>query len=544
MPRILLLVLLLGLAAYRLTLVDRGHFFWRDEYRYLSAGAMLDHFEAGRYQEAFSQPFQCLGRPAFVLFSVLPTLLQRQLASIAGIDPNGLKAYGISCGFQILVSLGVTICVYLLARTWTDNSWHGFLAAFIFSLLCFSNLWIRHLMPYYTSLVFFLSGLVVICRQVDNSRFPRGYAWLAGMLTLLGFAVYPAYYLFVALNGIVLATVARDKLRCVAEYIVGACCVVGALEAIARLGNVSYLSEIAATLFEHADQKDQGYGPEGYVFAWRYLYDVEGPAGMIVLGLFVIGAALALLRLSVEWPRSLKATMAATMGCYLLHASASVLLNKTIFFGRFFGMYLPIMVCVAVFVVKRLNTGLWQRLTTGTLVAASLCSFAMFAIPYSQLTYPAEFLAQTVNDENSLGGFTPNVIWAGSSAWVREEKDFTQTFCLVLDTHPEGAESPTIPVASHQAAYESDCPWIGVNLSWVFRYRDRWCRFAAPPKYELVAEAAHPTSFPAITYEAYKPWERRRLGEQVEIMRIYRRRPDAEYKPVLAHDCETVRNLP
>jgi hypothetical protein len=94
---------------------------------------------------------------------------------------------------------------------------------------------------------------------------------------------------------------------------------------------------------------------------------------------------------------------------------------------------------------------------------------------------------------------------------------------MVMDARPEGSESSLIPLATHEEAATGDPRWIGVNLKWGFYHRREDHRFAPPRGYALIAEALSPTAFPATGYEAYKPWERKRLVQRAYTMRIYER---------------------
>jgi len=163
-PGVWLAALIILLSCYRFTLIGKGHFYWSDERCYLPAGKLVDAAIGGDYRAASEHLFKAPGkvapaRPGFVIVSVLPVLGQRLVGTLAEIDPRTPQYYDVACAFNVLVTLGVTCCLFALGRLWTGSSWFALLIAVVYSLLCGANVWIRHLVPYQTSLLFYLLAL-------------------------------------------------------------------------------------------------------------------------------------------------------------------------------------------------------------------------------------------------------------------------------------------------------------------------------------------------------------------------------------------------
>jgi len=163
-PRTWLVVLLALLAVYRFSLIDRGHFAWGDENRYLSAGRLVDALSAGDYRGAVGHLFGAgpgapAARPAFIFISVPADLFQRAVGTLRGIGPESPAYYDAASALTVIVTLGVTWVVYVIGCVWTKCRWYGLLAAVIYSLLCNANVWIRHLVPYNVSMLFGLWAL-------------------------------------------------------------------------------------------------------------------------------------------------------------------------------------------------------------------------------------------------------------------------------------------------------------------------------------------------------------------------------------------------
>ena len=509
-PRNWLVVLLIALAGYRFSLIGSGHCFFADEWAYDCAAPLIDHLSVGEYFFGVIQLYTPSARPGFVLISVIPTVLQRAAGALAGIDPGSLRYYDAAAAFNVLVSLGVSGCIFTLGRIWTRSSWHALFITVVYSLLCNTNVWIRHLVPYNESLLLLLSALCIASSEPPSRRQAFYRALAAGFLSALAFACYPAYYLGVLINLAVLLAVFRPRLMAGTAYGAAAASVVAAFELAAWSVGTSYF---AGMLDQQARQSrwasapwNQGSVEEGYVFVWRYLKEVEGPVGVFIFVLFAACVVFVLVRRGRRLPWAARAGTVAAVACYLLHATRAEVFQSTIFFGRYFGLYLPFLVCGAVLSLQHIPFPRVRRLTTGAVILVSVWSFADFARRYAQVTYPADLLEATM---------------AGSSIDVpipRHIEGLGPEFAMVVDGLPEGLGTS---VASHEAARVSGARFIAVNLKCMYYSPERYEPFAAPQGYALVVSAVHPTAFVATAFESCPPQVRKRLRERRHTMRIY-----------------------
>ncbi len=522
-PRTWLVIVLLAIGCYRFSLIDRGHFFWGDERRYLSAVAVVDEWSTGHFYAGVRHFYECYARPAFVLASTLPVMAQRVIGGRAGIDTDTLRSYDIAAGYNVLLSLGVALCLFRLARTWLRCPWYALLVVVVYSLLTCANVWIRHLMPYNQSLLLFLLALAVLStpgqRDPDGSR----RSVIAGALCALGYLSYPTFYLFVVINVAVLLFTARRRFWDMVLFTGGSMAVVGLFELLALGGGTSYIQDLLDSLAEHAGQKGQGHYPEGFVFIWRYLRDVEGPAGIALFLLFIGFVALVLFRRRAGLTQACRVGMVAAIGCYLLHAAAGVFWHKTIFFGRIVGMYVPFLVCGAAALLMHIRPRYVRRAAVCGLLLASVWSFGSFARSYAQVTYPADLLFDTMAKIGRDTQFPPNVLWGYAGQGRDSIEELDQEFVMVADARPEGTENRLLFLQTHEGAEASGARLIGVNLKWVFYFPERDHRFTPPPSYQLIAQAVSPLALPATGYEAHKPWVRKHLWQRRYTMRIYER---------------------
>ncbi|MFQ5493958.1 MAG: hypothetical protein ACE5EX_01120 [Phycisphaerae bacterium] len=316
-----------------------------------------------------------------------------------------------------------------------------------------------------------------------------------------------------------LAVLSRHRAVSLAAFGAASLSVPVLLEAVARCGGTSYLGNMAV----RSGTITQGLFAEGYVFAWRYLRDVEGAIGIALFVLFVICLIVVLPRRGARIVPVARVTLAAAVGCYLLHATMGVVFHRMVFYGRLLGMYVPFLVGGAVLALAQLPRAGWRRAGVAGLVVVSLCSFAGFAADYRRVVYPADFLQETMRASGRRITYPPNVLWGlvsrGDSATVEA---FDPEVMMVTDAQPD-AQRVFVRLASHQAAARTRPRFIAVNFKYLNYIRQRPNRFKPPAGYVLAAEAVHPEAFRALGYEGRKPWERRRLRSGSWRMRLYRR---------------------
>ncbi len=523
-PLVWFTFLLLCLACYRFSLIDRGHFYWSDERCYLPAAKLVDAVMGGDYRVATEHLFEARrnvppARPGFVLVSVLPVLGQRLVGTLAGIDPQTPRYYDVACAFNVLVTLGVTCCLFALGRLWTGSAWFALLIAVVYSLLCGANVWIRHLVPYQTSLLFYLLALWLLSSKQESGKQGIARVVIAGLLTALGYSCYPGHYAFVVINAAVALTPSQRRTLSVVVFGLCLATVIGVFELLARLGGSSYIQDLKSL----SESVTMGYPKEGYTFVWHYLRDVEGAVGVILFALFWGFVAFVLWRRRVKVPLVARAAICAAIGCYLFHASMGVFLGKMVFYGRVLMVYLPFMVGGAVLALIHIRFRTLRRVCVCSLLIASVYSFVGFASEYSRIVYPAEFLQNTMTGLGRELTYPANVLWGlvdGNQDDTVES--FDPMLTTVADSRPDGCDQYVL-LASHPAARESDTRFICVNLKYMWYIRQRYDRFAPPAGYTLVAEALHPEVLPATGYEGRKPWERKRIRQRRYTMRIYER---------------------
>ncbi len=510
-PQVGLVVLIVVLACYRFSLIGSGHFYYNDEWAYDCATPLIDHLAAGEYFYGMIELFKPLSRPGFVVVSVLPTLLQRAVGASVGIGRDTLQYYDAVSAFNVLVTLAVTWCVYALGRIWLRSSGYALLLAVVHALLCNSNVWIRHMVPYYDALLPGLVALWIVSCESRSRKEAVCRALAGGLLSAWTYATYMGFSPLVVINAVVLLAVARHRLATAAAYAGASVAVIGGFELLARSVGDSYVHQIA----HHQERMatwtaapwNQGASEEGFVFVVRYLRDVEGLIGVTLLALFAGFAVLFLWRRQADIPRAARAGIIAAIGCYLLYATLAVVFHRAVFYGRFLTLYLPFLVGGAILTLKHIPAPTLRRVGVGGLALVSAASFVSFARRYAAVDYPADFLARTMT-QHGIDAPRPQAI-AG----------LTPEFAMVADGLPGGFPGHLAP---HDLARTSTVRFIAVN----FKHMDgpeQYTPFVPPDGYRLIAERPHPTAYPWPGYETLSPRMRQRYVERQYTMRIYER---------------------
>ncbi|MFC1510370.1 hypothetical protein ACFL49_01800 [Candidatus Omnitrophota bacterium] len=484
------------LAIYRFSLIFAGHLFWLDELHYLNTFTVLKNLAAGDMVEAVKSVFNAHGRPVYIIFSLLPAYMQLlcdQVGMISVGNPDFFldlfvtgKApsffdplyFVIPSAFNVLVTLGTTIVFYRLLLLLTRDRWVSLCGVVVYSLLANTNLYIRHLLPYDLSLLFFLTVLYLVLR--DENEFGRHWlrVVLCGVLTAIAFLTYPGNYLFVVFLsvGVLLAS----KRKCVTPliYLSTAAGTLLSLEGVSRLAGVSFFKNS----MKLAGNVLQGSFEEGYVFIFKYLTHVEWVMGYALLGLFAVYCV---------WifPRQKGAFrwifLTALCG-YVFHATMGVVFHKLTIYGRLLHMYIPFMVLAAMLVLSAFKNRQIKLILCVVVMCLSVASFARHALVYQKISYPLDLKFWFISRYPDLKPLRVNEFF---------------------DTSPI-LKAKKLPV-------------VFVNAGKLDEVPSKFYPFTIPPNVRLLRKRLHPMCYPAYQYEGYKVHDRKHLAKQDIYMKIY-----------------------
>ncbi|MBF0216044.1 MAG: hypothetical protein HQL30_03505 [Candidatus Omnitrophica bacterium] len=380
-------VLLLVVFLLRLSLINKGQFFFPDEFRYnmvyKAYGALVD----GHFRDAFYNMFHSQGRPGFIAACIPIAAVQQLLVKLRLITPYGYHFPCVVSFFNVAVSVGALYLFYRIIFVLSGERRISFLGAGVYALLCNSNIYLRHIFPYDMAISIFFLALYLYLRVRAVKEPGISIYALCGILSALSFLVYPGYCNILAFFGIVFILLKDRILPGILVYFVSAGCVISITEVISRIAGRPYLADLA----QLSGTATQGTFSESLVFIVKYLLQVEGPAGAILICGF-LAYVISRTRKDILKFTPDKSVITAALILYLYHGILGVFFNKVVFYGRLIHFYIPMLVIALVLAIKEISLPGVRRLAVWTVAGTSIISFLIFFRAYFDLEYPRYFI--------------------------------------------------------------------------------------------------------------------------------------------------------
>jgi hypothetical protein len=487
-------------------LIDRGALGISDEERYLTTFHVLIDLEKGDL-ESFAKDFVGpWGRPGNNILRMIPMLIQFFLYKSYNLDPYNPDSLIVPMISNVIFSLILLFLFYRIALIiYNGNFTPAFISTVVYALLTNSNFYMRHILPFDTSLIMFFLAIYLVIKPLEaDSGCSIKTSIYAGLLAGMGFSIYPGYYFLPAVILILLVFRRPEKrfsrLRLI-EYSVFGVSVFSILlfyEVVARLGGMSYYS----TLRELAPTITMGSFEEGFTFIAKYLVKVERAAGILILVLtityFIKSTASMLKRRAFDLSNKLHLMSYAVLIAFLFHASLSVVFHKMVFYGRLLHMYMPFVVMVSISVISEINHLKIRRFSYGMMLAASVVSCIIFSVEFFPLAYPRDVLHE----------FNINTEYVYPWNNVSETKDE----CWIFSSPPR--------MRNEKPAYDYE-KLVLVNFCYFDPLGKDFQRYIPSKDKRLIFRGSHYLSFVAYRFEGFSIEERQALKERDYKVSIY-----------------------
>ena len=385
----------------KIFLGGKGFLAFPDETRVFGSANFIASLADGNITQAIADLFSTKGRPGAVIMNIIPVGIQYVSGKLLGLStfqpvntwPFFLVNYGIY--------LGILWLQYRIARLLLKNRNAALIAVLIFCCLTNSYVYLRHALPYDKSLIIFYYLLYRILKK-DND-FTQKQLFGMGALALFGFLVYPGYILLYALViGFMLVyrltpDTGVSRLQHLAVFLLGGGIVLGLTEALSRVGGVSYLgisSMLSGTIV-------QGDFSESFVFLPKYLFEVEGVIGVLIIiavmqYFFVpmlkgkVFKTISRLKKSFFELAPLTILFLGSLSLILIYATAGFFFEKVTFYGRLIHQMMPLLcVFAAAGILYNFKEG-WQTKIFGVMAIVACVNFAWNFIDYLQYDYPQD----------------------------------------------------------------------------------------------------------------------------------------------------------
>jgi hypothetical protein len=476
--RVLVLLILL-MAGYRASLLDRGALAFVDETLYFTSVIALQAISEGDLTAASRAIADARGRQGAAI-ALLPVAALQAIPSAFGVTASNPRSLMIPTGVNVLLSLITLVIVFQLCLRLTNDEDSSLAAVTLYALLVNTNLYIRHVLPYELALTVGALAMWVAITRAPTIRT----AALAGVLAAALVTCYSGYYLLAAVIAIAFVGrgwVQRGARRAFALALVfglAAALVFAIIEAVCRPAGVSYLASSRAL----GQTITMGSFDEGWTFLPEYLIRVERWSGIVLLGGFIIWAAQAAKRWRRGVPLPVDVWVAAAALAWVAQAVLAAELRRIVFYGRLIHPWMIFLTFALASVVASVRQPRARRITQWGIVVAALVSFIPSARDYVRLAYPSDVLY-------ALGIDSRRIV---PEHWL----------CELDPGTPYASPGPLDRRTG--APYASASDYVLVNFCQTFGPGRRAVE-AVDHRRPLLFEGPHWLTFPAYTYEGFKP---------------------------------------
>jgi hypothetical protein len=328
----LLLVLLVAIACYRFSLLDRGTSAFVDETLYFTSVMALQSLAEGDVAGAARHLADGRGRQGAAILQ-LPIAALQAMPSAFGVPASNPRSLMIPAAFNVVASL-LTLWFFVRIATVLTGDWVSALtAATLYACLVNTNLYLRHVLPYEWSLCAGAGAMwMIVTRPPSVSAALSAGALAAGVV-----ACYTGYYLFAAvITAAFLLTTAESHgavraIRLTTMFVAAAAFIVAIIEAVCRVGGVSYVAS-SRTL---AGTIAMGSFDEGWTFLPEYLIRVERVSGVVLLAGVCLWITTAVPRcLHGARVRPVDIWLGCAVGGWIAQALLAAQAKTFVFYGR------------------------------------------------------------------------------------------------------------------------------------------------------------------------------------------------------------------
>lgn len=499
------------LAIYRLTLVDRGAFAFYDETRYQSALQAVQKILQCDFAGFCFEVSNTDGRPGDVISRLLPAFIQYAVFKASGLPLENPNSLLIPVFCNVFISLLISFLFYKISiLLFKGKEFVSLVGTVLFSLLVTNNLYIRHILPYDTSLCIALFILYYLLKELSKSNgfLHSRSVELIGFLVGLQYTVYPGHYFFVALFGLLVFFLDKEdftslnKLKKLLRYGLAAFLVLLFFQALSMVGNNSFYAgstRISQTI-------TQGSFEEGFAFLGKYLLEVERPMGYILLVTtmsFIVVSVFYFYKNGFSYLRTdgkLNLILLCTLAGYLFHGSLSTLFHKMVFHGRLIHIYFPFIIWASMALIEMLRNSMHKKSIYYGLLVVSIISFAMFNAQYHSLAYPRDVLYK-----NGVNIYTS----------VYPEHFIVETPMVFPYYSPPPTDTVTLEPYTKGKFYTI------VNSCFFYPVYDEYTPYQPRANERLIVEGEHFLGFLAYSYEGHNIHDRNLLQERKYKVKIY-----------------------
>lgn len=512
---------------FKINLIGNGFFALNDEYRYLQSGNAIKNLAAADLQSSANNLFSAKGRPGEIVVKIIPTTVQVVTAKLLGkdvYDPGNSFPLFL---FNFLTYAGILFYMYRISYHLLKNKLFALLGLLVYSSLTNSHIYLRHALPYDTSLLLFLfvmydiilhierhgeqrANLTVNQHSGQNAGHPQDQPqeiaglqstlrlFLLGALGFFSYTIYPGYILLYLVIVFILffyqfnfASI-KPKILQVIYFGLGSASCLLLFEALSQFAGTSY---IGSALYLSSTIKEGSFD-ETLVFLLRYVIQVEFLSGiMIMIGFILSCITIVKLLAKREYEKNSLAILLflGLTSIYLMYAGSGYFFNKVVLYGRLIHQFIPFLCIFFAYSLHTLfaNNTMKRSLVLLVSVVALVNFFVVFG-NYMSVSYPRDMVSSLIHE------------------YPTAKLDFTCEYENHFSYADRLSSSDVEKFESRDMSDSNPEKITMVNSCFMYPLDDleKYVAYDPTPAQTLLRSEIHFMNFKAYQFEGYKPEER------------------------------------
>jgi hypothetical protein len=403
----LLVASIVFITVVKLNLIGTGFLAFPDETRYCQSGRALQHLSELKIGAAIKDIFSTQGRPADAVISIIPNALQYITAYFYGLNYYESKNSYPLFIYNFIIYCFILVIYFKLSCLLLKDTFLALISVLLYSTLTNSYLYLRHALPYDMSLLIYCLAIYNIVIYTEEDSLSVKKPFLIGIFSFFGFLVYPGYFplfilgLFILFFNNLSKQNILKKIYYSSSYILGGIICLVVFQKIGRLFGKSYIADAIGL----SKTITQGSFEESFVFIIKYLFEVEGVTGIILLislSVFFVLIFNQIKNKNFKRYSLIRLLGIAILGMYLIYAFAGYFLHKVVFNGRLLHQYLPFICILSIYSINELLVRVTRKHQL-ILCVISIIFIATFGFNFREITsyaYPRDIIWQLIKTNN------------------------------------------------------------------------------------------------------------------------------------------------
>ncbi len=404
----LLILLLCTVVLSKLFVLGKGYLSFPDEYRHFAAQDAVEAIRNGNVNNAAKKLFEVQGRPGLVIAGILPASFQVFWANLSLTSYNSASSAWFIYIYNFLIFIGIIYYLYRITVLLCFPKEYSLFSIILYASTLNSYIYLRHVLPYDTSLLFGLMAFYLLLFYRENNK--KTILFKASLALSFSFLIYPGYFplvfvFFICWLLIIFKMKAsffgllKNGISVLFVFFIP----LGLIELLSLIQNTSYFTDAGAL----SKTITQGSFEEGFTFLFKYLWQVESGIGLIyILGITTIIMLIVVLKIEKKDISEVRCFFISLLLGFLIYALMVVVFHKMVFYARILHQFIPFLsICVSwafLTVIKKMSSDSIQLVNfsfwSGLMVF--LISLPLF-FSYLKIQYPDNFaqssLRQIVN---------------------------------------------------------------------------------------------------------------------------------------------------